>query len=89
MKKDLILIAHYVGSTATILTFNKIEDAFCNFNECKLHPDLSFAILYAKSGTRTDYMVIDSYVNQDQRHAFELVLLGFNKSKTPAGQEIV
>lgn len=87
MKKDFVLIAHYVGSTATILTLHKIEDALYNFNECKLHPDLTFAILYARSDVRAEYMVIDSYVNQDQRRAFEFVLLGFDKPQTPAGQD--
>lgn len=72
-------IAHYANSTATILAFNWIDQAYCHFSEIKLHPELCFAILYAKSQTGAGYRVLDSYVNEDQRHAYEYTLLGFNQ----------
>lgn len=87
MKKNYMLIAHYVDSTATILALDWIDDAYYNFKECKLHPDLAFVILYSKSQTNAGYMVLDSFVNQDQRRAFEFTALGFDEPQTPAGQD--
>lgn len=74
-----MLFAHYTNSTATILAFNWIDQAYCHFNEIKLHPELCFAILYAKSQTGAGYIVLDSYVNEDQRHAYEYTLLGLDR----------
>ena len=85
--KNYMLFAHYVDSTATILEFDWIDDAFYHFTECKQHPDLAFAILYSKLQTRAGYMVLDSYVNSDQRRAYEFTALGFDKITTPAGQD--
>lgn len=79
MLKNYILIAHYADSTATILALDWIDDAYCYYDEVKLHPGLCFAILYAKSHTDAGYVVLDSYVNADQRHAYEYTLLGFNR----------
>ena len=85
--KNYMLFAHYVDSTATILEFDWINDAFYHFKEVKLHPDLCFAILYSRSQTGAGYVVLDSYVNADQRRAYEFTALGFDKIPTPAGQD--
>lgn len=87
MKKKYILIAHYVDSNATILSFDSVNDAFAEFKEIKWHPDLAFVILYALSHTEATYRVVGSYVSSEFRHSFEFVLLGFAEFKTPAGQE--
>lgn len=82
-----MLIAHYVDSTATILSFDCINDALAEFKETKWHPDLAFVILYSRSQTGAVYGVIDSYATSGFRHSFEFTLLGFAEPKTPAGQE--
>lgn len=79
MLKNYMLIAHYANSTATIRAFDWIDYAYYHFNECKKHTELCFAILYAKSQTGAGYMVLDSYVNEDQRNAYEYTLLGFDR----------
>lgn len=87
MKPNYMLVAHYTDSTATILTFDSFAYANYEFQECKLHPDLAFAILYSKSPADIGYMLLESFVNPCRRRSFEFVLLGFDKPKTPAGQE--
>lgn len=87
MKKKYMLIAHYVDSTATILSFDSVNDAFAEFKETKWHPDLAFVILYSLSYTEATYRVIGSFVSSEFRHSFEFALLGFAEPKTPAGQE--
>lgn len=87
MKKKYMLIAHYMDSTATILSFDSVNDAFAEFKETKWHPDLAFTILYSLSYAKATYRVIGSYVSSEFRHSFEFVLLGFAEPKTPAGQE--
>lgn len=87
MKPNYMLIAHYVCVPATILAFDWIDDAYYHFQECKLHPDLAFAILYSKHPLDIGYTTLESFVNQDQRRAYEFTLLGFDKPITPAGQE--
>lgn len=82
-----MLVAHYTDSTATILNFCSFARANFEFQECKLHPDLAFAILYSKSPEDIGFMLLESYVNPDRRRSFEFVLLGFDKPKTPAGQD--
>lgn len=79
MLKNYMIIAHYTNSTATILALNWIDQAYYHFSEVKLHPELCFAILYAKSQTGAGYRVLDSYVNADQRNAYEFTLLGFDR----------
>lgn len=85
--KNYMLFAHYVDSTATILEFDWIDDAYYHFRECKWHPDLAFVILYSKSQTGGGYLVLESFVNQAERHSYEFTLLGFDLPKTPAGQD--
>lgn len=87
MKKNYMLVAHYTDSTATILAFEHFPHANYEFQECKLHPDLAFAILYSKSPADIGYMLLDSFVNPARRRSFEFVLLGFDKPQTPAGQD--
>lgn len=87
MKKKYMLIAHYVDSTATILSFDSVNDAFYEFRECKWHPDLAFTILYSCSLTGVTYHVIDSYATSEFRHSYEFALLRFAEPKTPAGQD--
>lgn len=87
MKKNYMLVAHYADSTATILAFEHFPHANYEFQECKLHPDLAFAILYSKSPTDIGYMLLESFVNPHRRDSFEFVLLGFDKPQTPAGQD--
>lgn len=87
MKTNYMLVAHYTDSTATILAFSSFPRANYEFQECKLHPDLAFAILYSKFPADAGYMLLESYVNPDRRRSFEFVLLGFDKPQTPAGQE--
>lgn len=87
MKKKYMLIAHYVDSTATILSFDCANSAFHVFKECKWHPDLAFTILYSCSLTGATYHVIDSYATSEFRHSYEFALLGFAEPKTPAGQD--
>lgn len=87
MKKNYMLVAHYTDSTATILAFEHFPHANYEFQECKLHPDLAFAILYSKFPDNTGFMLLESYVNPSRRNSFEFVLLGFDKPKTPAGQD--
>lgn len=82
-----MLIAHYTDGTATILAFERFPHAYYEFQECKLHPDLAFVILYSLFPTETTYRVVGSYVSSEFRHSFEFALLGFAKPKTPAGQE--
>ena len=82
-----MLVAHYTDSTATILAFEHFPHANYEFQECKLHPDLAFAILYSKSPADIGYMLLDSFVNPARRRSFEFVLLGFDKPQTPAGQD--
>ena len=79
MKKKYTLIAHYVDSTATILSLDCANSAFHAFKECKLHPDLAFAILYSCSLTGVSYRVVDSYVSNEFFHSYEFTLLGFRK----------
>lgn len=76
MKKKYILVAHYTDSTATILDFERFPRANYEFQACKLHPDLAFAILYSLSDADTTYRVLGSFVPR-----------GFAKPKTPAGQD--
>lgn len=87
MKSNYMLVAHYTDSTATILTFDSFAYANYEFQECKLHPDLAFAILYSKSPADVGYMLLESYVNPNRRRSFEFMLLGFDKPQTPAGQD--
>lgn len=87
MKKKYMLIAHYVDSTATILSFDRLTDAFLKFEECKWYPDIAFVILYSLSQMDNRRKVIGSYVANEFRHSFEFNLLGFAETKTPAGQE--
>lgn len=87
MKKNYMLVAHYTDSTATVLAFEKFQHANYEFQECKLHPDLAFAILYSKFPENAGYMLLESYVNPHRRNSFEFVLLGFDKKPTPAGQD--
>lgn len=87
MKPNYMLIAHYTDSTATILASGSFAYVNYMFQECKLHPNLAFAILYSKSPTDIGYMLLESYVNPNFRRSFEFVLLGFDKPKTPAGQD--
>ena len=87
MKPNYMLVAHYTDSTATILAFDSFARANFEFQECKLHPDLAFAILYSKNSLDTGFMLLESYVNPLRRNSFEFVLLGFDKKTTPAGQE--
>lgn len=87
MKKNYMLIAHYVDSTATILSFDSVNDAFAEFKETKWHSDLAFVILYSLSHTEATYRVIGAYVTSEFRKSYEFVLLGFGDPKTPAGQE--
>lgn len=82
-----MLVAHYTDSTATILAFDSFIRALYEFQECKLHPDLAFVILYSKNSLNTGFMLLESYVNEYRRNSFEFVLLGFDKPKTPAGQD--
>lgn len=79
MLKNYMIIAHYTDSTATILALNWIDQAYCHFGEVKLHSELCFAILYAKTQTGAGYWVLDSYVNADQRHSYEYLFLGFDR----------
>lgn len=87
MKTNYMLVAHYTDSTATILAFDSFPRANYEFQECKLHPDLAFAILYSKHQLDAGYMLLESFVNPARRRSFEFVLLGFDKIKTPAGQD--
>ena len=87
MKPDYMLVAHYTDSTATILAFDSFIRALYEFQECKLHPDLAFAILYSKHPLDAGFMLLESYVNPSRRRSFEFVLLGFDKPQTPAGQD--
>lgn len=87
MKKKYMLIAHYTDSTATILAFDSFAHANFELQECKLHPDLAFAILYSKHQLDAGFMLLESYVNPSRRRSFEFVLLGFDKKPTPAGQD--
>lgn len=87
MKKNYMLVAHYTDSTATILAFDSFPRANYEFQECKLHPDLAFAILYSKFPADVGYMLLESFVNPNNRRSFEFVILGFDKPKTPAGQD--
>ena len=87
MKPNYMLVAHYTDSTAIILAFDSFPRANFEFQECKLHPDLAFAILYSKSPADVGYMLLASFVNPARRRSFEFVLLGFDKPKTPAGQD--
>ena len=87
MKKNYMLVAHYTDSTATILFFDSFAYANYEFQECKLHPDLAFAILYSKSPADIGYMLLESFVNPTRRSSFEFVLLGFDKPQTPAWQD--
>ena len=87
MKPDYMLVAHYTDSSAIVLAFEKFQNANYEFQECKLHPDLAFAILYTKFPTHAGYMLFESYVNPYRRNSFEFVLLGFDKPQTPAGQD--
>lgn len=87
MKTNYMLVAHYTDSTATILAFDSFIRALYEFQECKLHPDLAFVILYSKNSLNTGFMLLESYVNEYRRNSFEFVLLGFDKPKTPAGQD--
>lgn len=79
MKKKYMLIAHYVDSTATILSFDCAKDAFAEFKECKWHPDLAFTILYSLSDMESSYKVLDSYVSSGFYNSYEFTLLGFRK----------
>ena len=63
MKPNYMLVAHYADSTATILAFDSFAHANFEFQECKLHPDLAFAILYSKNSLDTGFMLLESYVN--------------------------
>ena len=87
MKPNYMLVAHYTDSTATILTFDSFARANFEFQECKLHPDLAFVILYSKHQLDAGFMLLESYVNPARRRSFEFVLLGFDKKPTPAGQD--
>ena len=87
MKINYMLVAHYTNSAATILAFDSFSHAIYEFQECKLHPDLAFVILYSKNSLHTGFMLLESYVNPYRRNSFEFVLLGFDKVTTPAGQE--
>ena len=87
MKPNYMLVAHYTDSTATILAFDSFARANFEFQECKLHPDLAFAVLYSKNSLHAGFMLLESYVNESRRRSFEFVLLGFDKPKTPAGQD--
>lgn len=79
MKKKYMLIAHYVDSTATILSFDCVNDAFAEFKETKWHPDLAFVILYSLSHTEATYRVVGSYVSSGFYNSYEFTLLGFRK----------
>lgn len=79
MKKKYMLIAHYVDSTATILSFDCANDAFAEFKETKWHPDLAFVILYSLSHTDATYRVVGSYVSSTFYNSYEFTLLGFRK----------
>lgn len=74
-----MIIAHYTNSTATILALDWIDQAYYHFGEVKLHSELCFAILYVRSQTGAGYRVLDSYVNEDQRSAYEYTLLGLDR----------
>ena len=87
MNTNYMLVAHYIDSTAIILAFDSFPRANNEFQECKRHSCLAFAILYSKHPLDVGYMLLESYVNPDHRRSFEFVLLGFDKPKTPAGQE--
>lgn len=87
MNPIYMLVAHYTDSTATILTFDSFVYANFEFQERKLHPNLAFAILYSKSPADIGFMLIESFVNPNRRNSFEFVVLGFDKPKTPAGQD--
>lgn len=87
MRPNYMLVAHYTDSSATILAFDSFAHANFEFQECKLHPDLAFVILYSKSLEDIGYMLLESYVNPSRRRSFEFVLLGFDKPQTPAGQD--
>ena len=87
MKTNYMLVAHYTDSTATILAFDSFSSANFELQECKLHPDLAFAILYSKNSLDTGFILLESYVNPHRRNSYEYVLLGFDKPKTPAGQD--
>lgn len=89
MKPNYILVAHFTDSTAAILVLDSFSHAHHEFEECKSHPDLAFAILYSKHPTNIGYMLLESFVNPRRRNSFEFVLLGFDKPQTPAGQENV
>ena len=89
MKPNYMLVAHYTDSTATILAFSSFPRANYEFQECKLHPELAFAILYSKFPADAEYVLLESYVNPHRRNSFEFVILGFDKKQTPAGQETV
>lgn len=87
MKVTYYLISHYIDSEAIICSFDSFEDAYYQFEEVQYHMDLAFALLYLKTPTDTRYKVLNCYVNQNNRNAYEFVFLGFDKPKTPAGQE--
>lgn len=89
MKPNYMLVAHFTDSTAAILVFDSFTHAHHEFEECKLHPDLAFAILYSKHPADIGYMLLESFVNPARRRSYEFVLLGFDKITTPAGQEDV
>lgn len=74
-----MLVAHYVDSTATILSFDSVDDAFHEFRETKWHPDLAFTILYSLSDTEATYRVVGSYVSSGFYNSYESTLLGFRK----------
>ena len=87
MKPNYMLVAHFTDSTATILVFDSFSYAHREFQECKVHPDLAFAILYSKHPAYAGYMTLESFVNHARRRSYEFVLLGFDKLTTPAGQD--
>lgn len=87
MKKKYMIIAHYMDSTATILSFHCYNDAYHEFHEHKWHPDLAFIIFYSLSDTGAIYRTLASYVTNEFRMSYEFTLLGFAESQTPAGQE--
>lgn len=87
MKIVYCLIFHYINSEAVICSFDSFEDAYYQFEEAQYQVDLAFALLYLKTPTGTRYKVLNSYVNQNNRDAYEFVFLGFDKPKTPAGQD--
>lgn len=74
-----MLIAHYVDSTATILSFERVYAAVDAFEQCKRHHDLAFTILYSLSDTESSYRVFESYVSDEFYHSYEFTLLGFRK----------